>query len=99
MARNPPGLSETASWRVTVLTLLVLGACDRNDPGISREKAEAVLKAYDYSDIELQADPNGWSGTVVPTSGGYRLNVTIDRNGVMQLKPCGCGGSISRLED
>ena len=55
--------------------------------GSASEKAEAVLKAYDYSDIELQADPNGWSGTAVPTSGGYRLNVTIDRSGVMQLKP------------
>jgi hypothetical protein len=38
------------------------------DPGISREKAEAVLKAFDYTDIVLQADPNGWSGTAVPAS-------------------------------
>jgi hypothetical protein len=99
MGRNPPGLSETASWLVTVLTLLALGACDRTDPGISREKAEAVLRAYDYTDIGLQADTNGWSGTAVPTSGGYRMNVTVDRSGVMQLTPCGCGGSVSPVED
>jgi len=97
MASNPPGLSKMASWLVTVLTLLVLGACDRTDPEISREKAEAVLKAYDYTGIALQADSNGWSGTAVPKRGGYRMDVTIDRNGVMQLKPCGCGGSVSPI--
>jgi len=100
MARNPPSLSETGSWLATLLTLLALGACDRDNPGISREKAEAVLKAYDYTDIELQADPDGWSGTAVPMRGGYRMSVTIDRNGVMQLKPCGgCGGRVSLVED
>ena len=100
MARNPPGLSETALWLAAVLTLLALDACGRTDPGISREKAEAVLKAYDYTDIELQADPDGWSGTAVPMRGGYRMSVTIDRNGVMQLKPCGdCGGRVSFVED
>jgi hypothetical protein len=80
------------------MLFLVLAACSHTDPGISREKAEAVLKAYDYTDIELQADPSGWSGTAIPASGGYRMSVTIDRNGMMQLKPCGCGG-VSVVED
>jgi hypothetical protein len=75
-----------------VAVLLALGACGRPDPGLSREKAEAVLKAYDYTEIELQAAPDGWSGTAVPASGGYRMNVTVDRNGAMQLQPCACGG-------
>jgi hypothetical protein len=72
--------------------VLIAMACSHADPGISREKAEAVLKAYDYTDIQLQATPNGWSGRAIPARGGYWLNVTVDRNGVMDLQPCGCGG-------
>ncbi len=75
-----------------VAIALTFLACSRADPGISREKAEAVLKAYDYTEIELQAAPNGWSGTAIPERGGYRMRVTVDRNGVMQLQPCNCGG-------
>ena len=74
---------------------LTLTACSSTDPGISREKAEAVLKVYDYTEIELQAAPNGWSGTALPASGGYRMSVTVDRNGTMQLQPCACGGKVS----
>ena len=73
------------------IALTFLG-CGRTDPGISREKAEAVLKAFDYTEIELQAEPNGWSGTAISASGGYRLRATVDRNGLMQLRPCSCGG-------
>ena len=65
-------------------------ACSRTDPGISREKAEAILRAFDFTDftdIELQPSPEGWSGTAVPASGGYRIRATVDRQGVMQLQP------------
>lgn len=100
MSPNHPGPSGTTPLLVIVLALLALGGCDRSDFGISREKAEALLKASDYTDIELQADPNGWSGTAVPRSGGYRISVIIHRNGVMELKPCGgCGGRVSPVED
>ena len=68
------------------LSVLVL-ACSRPDPGISREKAEAILRAYDFTDIQLQPSPAGWSGTAIPASGGYRIQATIDRQGVMQLRP------------
>jgi len=78
--------------RIVMPFALIVMACSHADPGISREKAEAVLNAYAYTDVELQASSNGWSGTATPASGGYRLNVTVDRNGVMQLQPCGCGG-------
>jgi hypothetical protein len=77
---------------VLVATALSVLACSRTDPGISREKAAAVLKAYDYTEIELQAAPDGWTGTAIPASGGYRMRVTVDRNGLMQLQPCACGG-------
>ena len=73
---------------------LTLTACSRTDPGISREKAEAVLKNYDYTEIALQAASDGWSGTAVTASGGYRMSVTVDRNGMMQLQPCACGGKV-----
>jgi len=78
--------------RVVVLLALAAFGCSRVDPGISREKAEAVLNAYDYTDIELQAASNGWSGTAIPARGGYRMSVTVDRDGVLQLSPCACGG-------
>ena len=45
-------------------------------PRISRDKTEAVLKAYNYDDIELQTASNGWSGTAIPASGGSRMSVT-----------------------
>jgi hypothetical protein len=77
-----------------LVLVLTLTACSRTDPGISREKAEAVLKAYDYTEIELQAAPDGWSGTAIPASGGYRMSITVDRNGMMQLQPCACGGKV-----
>ena len=84
--------------QIALLVLaLTLTACSRTDPGISREKAEAVLKVYDYTEIELQAAPDGWSGTAIPASGGYRMSVTVDRNGMMQLQPCACGGKVLRL--
>jgi hypothetical protein len=73
---------------------LTLTACSRTDPGISREKAEAVLKNYDYTEIALQAASDGWSGTAIPASGGYRMSVTVDRNGMMLLQPCACGGKV-----
>jgi hypothetical protein len=81
---------------VTVFALVVM-ACSHTDPGISREKAEAVLQAFDYTDIALQADPHGWSGTATPASGGYRLRVTVDRNGLLQFQPCACGGKDSSV--
>jgi hypothetical protein len=66
----------------------IVVACSHHaDPGISREKAEAVLKAFDYTDIALQAAPNGWLGMAVAASGGYRLRVTVDRNGLRQFRP------------
>ena len=82
-----------AARQIALLVLaLTLTACSRTDPGISREKAEAVLKLYDYTEIELQAAPDGWSGTAVPTSGGYQMSATVDR--MMQLQPCACGGKV-----
>ena len=87
------GLAIQRQTALLVLAL-TLTACNRNDPGISREKAEAALKLYDYTEIALQAAPDGWSGTAVPASGGYRLSVTVDRNGLMQLQPCACGGKV-----
>jgi hypothetical protein len=82
-------------WWASVGVALTVLACNRVDLGISREKAEAILKAHDYTEIELQADPNGWSGTAIPASGGYRMRATVDRNGLMQLEPCNCGGRVA----
>ena len=55
--------------------------------GISHEKAEVILRAYDFTDIELQPSPEGWTGTATPASGGYRIQATVNRQGVMQLQP------------
>jgi hypothetical protein len=82
--------------RVVALVAIALTflACSRVGQGISREKAEAVLRTFDYTEIELQPVPNSWLGTAIPASGGYRMRVTVDRNGVMQLEPCNCGGKV-----
>ena len=72
---------------VAVAIALSVLASSRPDPGISREKAEAILRAYDFTDIQLQPSPAGWSGTAIPASGGYRIQATIDRQGLMQLQP------------
>jgi hypothetical protein len=71
---------------LAAMTLSVL-ECSHTDPGISREKAEAILRAFDFTDIELQPSPAGWSGTAIPASGGYRIQATVNRQGVMQLQP------------
>ena len=92
-SRTVRGLAIQRQIAPLVLAL-TFTACSRTDPGISREKAEAVLKAYDYIEIELQAAPDGWSGTALSASGGYRLSVKVDRNGIMQLQPCACGGKV-----
>ena len=57
---------------------------------LSREKAEAVLRSFDLTDLSLQPTPAGWTGTAIPQGGGYRMRVTVDRQGVMQLEPDGC---------
>ena len=77
------------SVRRVVLAAVALSvlACSRTDPGISREKAEGILRAYDLTDIQLQPSPEGWSGTAVPARGGYRMQATVDRQGLMQLRP------------
>jgi hypothetical protein len=75
--------------KMLLLALAVL-ACSRADPGISREKAAAVLRGFDFTDLSLQPTPNGWIGTAVPQGGGYRMRVTVDRQGVMQLQPDDC---------
>ena len=67
---------DSARRVVLVAIALSVLACSRTDPGISREKAEAILRAFDFTDIQLQPSPEGWSGTAVPASGGYRLGVT-----------------------
>jgi hypothetical protein len=72
-----------------LLSLLVL-ACNRADPGISRERAEAVLRSFDYTGISLQPTREGWTGTARPQAGGYRMRVTVDQQGVMQLEPDAC---------
>jgi hypothetical protein len=75
--------------KVLLLPRVVL-ACSRSDPGISREHAEAVLRGFDFTDLALQPTPAGWTGTAVPQDGGYRMRVTVDRQGVMQLEPDSC---------
>ena len=79
----------SAPARRVVLVAIALSvlACSRTDPGISREKAEMILRAYDFTDIQLQPSPAGWSGTAIPASGGYRIQATVDRQGLMQLQP------------
>ena len=49
----------SAPARRVVLVAIALSvlACSRTDPGISREKAEAILRAFDFTDIELQPSP------------------------------------------
>ena len=79
--------SAPARWVVLVAIVLSVLACSRTDPGISREKAEVILRAYDFTDIQLQPSPAGWSGTAIPASGGYRIQATVDRQGLMQLQP------------
>jgi hypothetical protein len=76
--------------REVLLLSLVVGACSRPDPGISREKAEAVLGSFNLTDLSLQPTPVGWTGTARPQGGGYRMSVTVDRQGVMELKPDDC---------
>jgi hypothetical protein len=88
----PPGIAGrhlSARVRRGVLVAIAFSvlACSRTDPGISREKAEAILRAFDFTDIELQPSPEGWSGTAIPASGGYRIRATVDRQGLMQLQP------------
>ena len=81
------GLERRRMWaRRVVLVPIALSvlACSRIDPGISHEKAEAILRAFDFTDIELPPSPEGWSGTAVPASGGYRIRATLP-DGV--LKP------------
>ena len=89
-----PVASQYSDKLRSFVLALTVTACSRTDLGISREKPEAVLKLYDYTEIELQAAPDGWSGTAVPTSGGYQMSATVDRNGMMQLQPCACGGKV-----
>jgi hypothetical protein len=76
--------------REVLLLPLIILACSRADPGISREKAEAVLRSFNLADLSLQPTPVGWTGTARPQGGGYRMSVTVDRQGVMQLKPDDC---------
>jgi hypothetical protein len=53
------GLAIQRQTALLVLAL-TLTACSRTDPGISREKAEAVLKLYDYTEMSF-----GGSGGMV----------------------------------
>ena len=76
--------------REALLLPLIILACSRADPGISREKAEAVLRSFNLADLSLQPTPAGWTGTARPQGGGYRMSVTVDRQGVMQLQPDDC---------
>jgi hypothetical protein len=78
---------------MVVLLAVAAFGCGRADPGISCDKAEAVLKAYNYDDIEFQAASNGWSGTAIPAGGGYRMSVAVDRDGVLQVSLCAGGGT------
>ena len=76
--------------RKMLLLTLAVQACSPADPGISREKAEAVLQSVNLNVLSLQPTPEGWTGVVVPERGGYRMRVTVSRLGVMQLQPDDC---------
>ena len=86
------GTANTGRTNVRKVLLLALAvqACSSADPGISREKAEAVLRSFNLNVLSLQPTPDGWTGAVVPQRGGYRMQVTVNRLGVMQLQPDDC---------
>ena len=71
------------------LVSIVVVACSRADPGISREKPKR-LGSFNLADLSLQLTPARWTGTARPQGGGYRMSVTVDRQGMMQLKPDDC---------
>jgi hypothetical protein len=81
---------EETNVRKVLLLALAVQACSPADPGISREKAEAVLRSFNLNVLSLQPTPDGWTGAVVPQRGGYRMQVTVNRLGVMQLQPDDC---------
>ena len=83
-------MSRIGTYGRCCLVALVVVACSRADPGISREKAEAVLRGFNLTDLSLQPTLAGWTGTARPQGGGYRMSVTVDRQGVAQLQPDDC---------
>ncbi len=58
----PPMYSAPARRVVLVAIALSVLACSRTDPGISREKAEAILRAFDFTDIQPSPENGRRSG-------------------------------------
>ncbi len=70
-----------------VLWVIILAGCTRPDPGISREKAESILRGFGMQDINIGAEPDGWIGTADYGPDTYSFKVKVDRDGVINWNP------------
>jgi len=67
--------------------LILIVACALPDTGISREKAENILRGFGLQDIDLSPTSDGWIGTADYEPNTYRLRAKVDRQGIMNLSP------------
>jgi hypothetical protein len=76
-------------WRI--LGLIVLVGCSTPNPGISRERAEAILRGTNLTEnINIGPDPRGWAGTARFAGGGYTMRVVVNNNGTLDQSPDPC---------
>ena len=75
------------AWRLGLLCFGVLVGCHRSDPGISKEKAEAILHGFGFVNFDLGPTPDGWLGSADRGSDTYRIRVSVDHQGVINWDP------------
>jgi hypothetical protein len=70
-----------------VLWAIILAGCARPDPGISREKAENILRGFGMQNINVGATLDGWIGTADHGPGTYTIRIKVDRHGLINWNP------------
>jgi hypothetical protein len=67
--------------------LVTLVGCQRSDPGISRERAEAILRGFGFVNINLGPTIDGWTGFADRGRNTYRMVVHVDNDGGFRIRP------------
>jgi hypothetical protein len=80
-------IQSVKQLRLLLACLVALVGCHRPDPGISKEKAEAVLHEYHYVDIDIGPTSDGWEGLADQGPNTYQIQVHINRDGALEVKP------------
>lgn len=74
--------------RMLLCLLVVIAGCSHPNPGISEERAKAIIAGLGFQDIRLSPEPDDWLVTGNNGPNTYRMKARVTKNGeIKDLSP------------